>query len=424
VRQRVRGATLSNQNKVNVITWFILVGFAVSVFWHYAAGAYEYMLYPYNTFLFSPKASFLDFVYPYYLANNPYEFRPIEFTETELEKRAGDPTLPANMVDQGIGGPLYFPVAYRMAWLFALFAPGFALVLFLTLFTGFFFYICWRTLKPLGAGVVSSQIFILVFLSYPFLMAFDRANFEVVLFAFLYLFAIFYTSRPKLSLVFLALAIAMKGIPAIFLILYLADKKYRELLITCGLVVGMTLLGYATYPGGLVHNLTNHLINLSVSNQSFTTGNGGFYFGNSLYGAYKFITLVIAPTTDLKAWTDGFQIPYLILSGILFCGVTAYLLFYEKVFWKKMALLICMMNLLPSVSGDYKLIHLFIPILLFIKEPPQGWLDKLYTILFALLLIPKDYTHLPLYPEASSSILLSPLLMLLLVLVIITSGIK
>jgi hypothetical protein len=42
-----------------------------------------------------------------------------------------------------------------------------------------------------------------------------------------------------------------------------------------------------------------------------------------------------------------------------------------------------------------------------------------YTILFALLLIPKSYYHLPTMPEANIAILLNPALMLSMVLFMI-----
>jgi hypothetical protein len=46
---------------------------------------------------------------------------------------------------------------------------------------------------------------------------------------------------------------------------------------------------------------------------------------------------------------------------------------------------------LPQLSGDYKLIHLFIPLFLFFNAQKSSRLDWLYALMFGLLLIPKDY---------------------------------
>jgi hypothetical protein len=100
-----------------------------------------------------------------------------------------------------------------------------------------------------------------------------------------------------------------------------------------------------------------------------------------------------------------------------------YLFSFEKELWRKVALLALAMILLPQVSPDYKLMHVFIPLFLFINKPAAQRRDVLYTILFALLLIPKSYLRLAPFPEASSSLLLNPLIMLALAGVIVSEGI-
>jgi len=50
----------------------------------------------------------------------------------------------------------------------------------------------------------------------------------------------------------------------------------------------------------------------------------------------------------------------LIVLGLL--SIAIYVVFIEKTFWKRAALLICALNLFPQVSGDYKLLYIFIPL--------------------------------------------------------------
>ena len=73
----------------------------------------------------------------------------------------------------------------------------------------------------------------ILFLTYPFLFTMDRGNIEILLFISL-LFFLYYFLQKKfvLSAIFLSIAIAMKAFPAVFLILYLPEKKYREMFLS------------------------------------------------------------------------------------------------------------------------------------------------------------------------------------------------
>ncbi len=70
-----------------------------------------------------------------------------------------------------------------------------------------------------------------------------------------------------------------------------------------------------------------------------------------------------------------------------------------------------MMLLLPQVTFDYKMIHLYIALMLFLNSQKQSQYDILYAILFGLLLIPKDYFIIQ--SDISIAVFLNPLLMLM-----------
>jgi hypothetical protein len=95
-----------------------------------------------------------------------------------------------------------------------------------------------------------------------------------------------------------------------------------------------------------------------------------------------------------------------------FLALSFQLLYWRGRFWKKVLLLVVAMNLLPQVSADYKMLHIFVPLFLFVNQDLPEKSDLLYAILFGLLLIPKDYARLGLHPEASTSVLLTPVIML------------
>jgi hypothetical protein len=88
------------------------------------------------------------------------------------------------------------------------------------------------------------------------------------------------------------------------------------------------------------------------------------------------------------------------------------------------------MLLFPQVSADYKLIHIFIPLFLFINAPKPDRLDWVYVILFGLLLIPKDYYLLSkVFSDAgvadiSISMIVNYIVLIAMLLLIIATGLK
>jgi hypothetical protein len=96
---------------------------------------------------------------------------------------------------------------------------------------------------------------------------------------------------------------------------------------------------------------------------------------------------------------------------IAFALISLFIVLKEKEFWKRVSLLVFMMLLLPQVTFDYKMIHLYIALMLFLNSHKQSQHDMLYAILFGLILIPKDY--LIIQPDISIAVFLNPLLMLM-----------
>jgi len=210
----------------------------------------------------------------------------------------------------------------------------------------------------------------------------------------------------------------MKLFPAVFVVLLASDKKFKEIFYTFLLVMLISICGYFSYEGNLIQNITMHLNGLNRYTGMYAIGNEGLYFGHSLWGVVKLIIL----SSDIYCPASLATRVYSISVLILFAFVSLYIIFKEKVFWKKIALLVFSMNLFPFVSGDYKLIHIFLPLFLFINDENQDRFDWLYVVLFGVLLIPKAYVHYRLNPEITSSIIISPLLMAFFVIVIMSQG--
>jgi hypothetical protein len=103
----------------------------------------------------------------------------------------------------------------------------------------------------------------------------------------------------------------------------------------------------------------------------------------------------------------------------------------EKEFWKKVALLVFSMLLFPHVSADYRLIHLFVPLYLFINKSNDDSHDLAYVIIFSSLLITKSYYYYRFDPRTGIvpfstdlSVILNPAIMISGILLIICTGIN
>jgi hypothetical protein len=377
--------SLSRDQKIDLIALIVLVGLGASVVYHYVLGVYLGMGYPFNTFLFRPFVRFSDLLIP-------------------VELRAIMNYPPFTLL------VLYYPFLLLPGWL--------ALGLFVLSFAGSFLYVLARNLRQAGALATARNVIILGLLSYPFLFTVDRANFEWVVFLLLYLFIVAYTQERRfLGPVFLALAISLKIFPAVFLVLLLAGRRYRETALTLGLTGAFTLLGLLVFDGGFIANWQRFFHALGGYTQVMAIGNGGWYFGHSLFGAIKF--LLAKSSHGYVTVSILFAKIYLGLALIVFFALSFHLSRWQGRFWKQVLLLVLAMNLLPHVSADYKLLHIFIPLLLFVNQDSPEKNDLLYAILFGLLLIPKDYARLSLYPEASLSVLLTPMIMLFMAIAVI-----
>lgn len=383
---------MNKLQKIDTISIIIIAGFSFAVFYHYILGTYLGLTYPYDTFLFRPDDKFMDF---FNMLVSPY--RDGKFHNVQ------------------------FPFGQRLAQSFTIFPPNIGLAVFFAIFVSFFLYVNYSNLKISIKEQTIKNVFVFSFLTYPFLFVVDRANIEVFVFIFLYMFIHFYrTQKILLSIVFLSCAISMKLFPAVFVILLLSDRKYKEAVYTCFLVMLISTIGYFSYDGNMVENIRAHMTTLNFYSMAYSIGNEGLYFGNSLWGPVKLMII----GSGIKCTPALATKVYSISVMILFAIISVYIIFKEKIFWKKIALLVFSMNLFPFVSGDYKLIHIFLPLFLFINDENKNRFDWLYAVLFGLLMVPKAYVHYPLNPEITSSLIISPLLMVFFTIVIVFQGLS
>lgn len=236
----------------------------------------------------------------------------------------------------------------------------------------------------------------------------------MLVFIFLFLSVFFYRrGHFYLASVFLAFA-ASKIFALVFLLLFLSDKRYKPLFFCVFLVLLSHAVSLIFLEGGMLGNIKAMIGNQEQYVLHYVIGDEGLYCGNSLFGMGKYMLygLGLAFPGDKTSYVFLWYRLCCFIAVLLFVLGGYHVVFREKVLWRKVAVLVFFMDLLPLVSGDYKLLHLFIPLYLFINSEESYWNSLFYTLMFGLLLVPKAYIHLNVLAEASSTVLLNPLLML------------
>jgi len=174
-------------------------------------------------------------------------------------------------------------------------------------------------------------------------------------------------SREK-ALILIAISAGIKIYPAIFGLLYLSEKRWKEVgrLIVYGML--FFFIPFAFFGGGqgMIQFFKNQMI--IQANRSSIGSVGAFW--NLLTGTQNGKIAVAV---------------YLILT------VTGCVL--AKDLWKKVFLLSSIMVVAPLWSGRYTTIYMIIPLILFFKESRQEIIDYIYAILFACMFLFIAYSN-------------------------------
>ncbi len=342
----------------------VLVGTTLSAMFHYVLGVYLGEHYPGDTFLFIPVSRFSDF---FTLYRDVTRFHP----------GVSDTIAYSPFMHVLVSGLTILPARLAFGLVVAVFLVTLALVV-------------WRAGAAVGEPLVRlQQVVMLGFLSYPVLFVLDRGNLEMVIFVFLAAFFYLYYARgSSWAWLPLAMAIAGKYYWAVFIVLLVSDRSYRQALLAClgalALTIASILLvpiwsGYT--PLGVVaawrHSLTG-LMALS-----------GTPFADS--HAHSLWSVWMAVRNNVPTQPTATAHLYVVLALALFAYVTYRVVWLETVAWRKVTLLLVAALLLPFDDWDYTLIHLYFGLALFIVAAPRGRRAWLTVGLFALLLVPVDY---------------------------------
>lgn len=390
-----RPHSLSPECSSSLFFWVMIAGTGLAVFYGPIWGGLHGYGYPRSSFLFRPEARFSDLV-DFYItfsgSNHPYLDAPVNPHR------------------------VYFPFAYLIGR-----AVSYLPTVLLNPLQSVFMLLCLLRLARSAAGgdAPSGKSLILlagaVLVSYPFIFAFDRGNPEFVVVGLLALFAAFILQdRWRLAAVPLAIAIAMKGIPAIFLVILLRERRFLAMMICILLAVAVTAVATAFFSGGFdAGHWVAMWLRLIENQQAFVRHYGfgieGAIFGSSLFGFMKYVLLAI-PSLDfagdlqIVGWI--YWIVVLLIAGMVCMVVLSQQ--HPGASGNDLLLLTLLTILLPHSSGDYKLLALFIPLVIQIFRRE---ISARMVMLYAIVIVPKSFFPLHGYQEIMISVLLNPLLM-------------
>lgn len=385
---------MEKSNKILILSSIVLVGFFIAVVFHYVCSNYLGLGGGISTFLQFYEAkgqAFGDFTR---LVDLSADLAPYKTPHFLLS---------------------YFPFLLVVYYLFSFIKIRLlGYVIYSIIFFAFWipFNIKFLACKNFTKLQNFQNIFILSMMTYPFLYLLERGNFDMLLIilitAFVYLFK---EKKYFICAILLALANATKPFTFVFWILFVFEKKWKELFFSIFLTFLLTMLSFMILKGSLSHQISILIENFKIYIARYiydpyccgTTNSSDLFLGLKTIFSCKGYGLDIIPifVIDKINQIIGFFMTILI---ILFS-------WREKVFWKRIALLTLYMSSIPAIIFDYKLIFLFIPLWLFVNANEKSKFDLVYTILFGLLLIPKKCV-LIFNTMFSISVIANPLIML------------
>lgn len=228
--------------------------------------------------------------------------------------------------------------------------------------------------------------FIFLF-SFPSMYAIERCNIIYISFICVAIFCLGYESSNNLvkhfSLICLAIASALKIYPALFGLVLINKRKYKEAFyaIIYGLLfffIPFMFFGGASSISLFINNIFN------VSEEMAVKGYG-YKVGISSILGYTLKIFKINASSEIY---DRMSI--IIKFFILLFGITSMIFCKFKEKWKMFAIPSILINLIFDYSFIYTLLFLIIPIMYFLNDETyiSRKIDYMYLIIFIVILIP------------------------------------
>lgn len=200
-----------------------------------------------------------------------------------------------------------------------------------------------------------------------YLYVIERGN-SVGIVVVLLLYALYYKDdkdpkKRELSLILIAIAAGIKVYPALFGLLYISEKKWKESfrLICYGLATFFVPFVFFGGIGGMIQFFRNQMWIQKQGTSFQSIGMICRFFAKTTGNDYAYISLICT-----------FVVAFILMTSF----------FVQKTDWKKVALLSIMMIILPGWSGSYTSIYMLIPMVLLFSKSNEGNVEEYFFSIF------------------------------------------
>lgn len=225
----------------------------------------------------------------------------------------------------------------------------------------------------LKIGVLSEKFLflILILCSSPFIYQFERTNIIFLVNILIIVFFIFRRSKNKTlfesGLICLAAASAIKIYPAVFVLVLIKDKKFKETARFAFYCIALFFIPFFFFGNAdSVKEFFTCLINLSKNSENMISSHW--------VTIHNFFSVPFYPASH-SAILKFFR--------MLFFAAGCLAFFAQKDEWKGAAILSAIMILLPARSAQYTVIFMTLPLILFLNAQNKTRKDIFYSVLFA-----------------------------------------
>jgi len=301
---------------------------------------------------------------------------------------------PYNNEINGLAEKAYFPLSYVIMHLFTHFAdfskndafaaglsfPSLTMTLLFMSFTSILLFLQLFVMKT-GSTARKFLFALSLMLSGTFLFSFERGNLIILTAVLVSFYLANYNSSNllvrELSFIFLAIAAALKGYPALLGLLLLYDKKFVESLRLCLYGLIFVFAPFLLIQSGFA-NIPLVLRNLNLN--------------SALYSQISEYHLGLKPLVSGICALNRFNLIAVVKPAILLLlAVSIVVATAFKENWKKFGILSIVIILMPDNSSYYCALYLFPIIVLFFNEKSHTVIDYLYMVCFILILLPYQF---------------------------------
>lgn len=227
----------------------------------------------------------------------------------------------------------------------------------------------------------------------PYIFMLDRGNYLLVAIACYLAFVYYYEENEVAAAVFLGLAAAIKIYPIFLILIYILEKKWKNIAITIGSAGIVSMIPFMLFRGGMIRNAIEFVYALASFGGGYGNEVPNVYFGVGLTSLLRF-PFVVWNDLTVPEWFPVMPI-YLVVGSVLALW-SLFMLRNEQMLWKKILVLTTLMIFLSPNAYMYNLTFLMPVLVVFIlaDKSAKTWKDWVYLGFLGLLVIPKAYYYM------------------------------